>query len=90
MSTSSSPDTECILPLVPDDSGLRLLASVSPEAKRLPLPAAESSSGEDDAETKQLGLLFEMVAYGRSDDQKDMTDRARTILSSHRPRQLNL
>ncbi|KAF4526149.1 hypothetical protein B566_EDAN012461 [Ephemera danica] len=114
MSSSSSPDTECILPLVPDDSGLRLLASVSPEAKRLPLTAAESSSGEDDADTKQpkpsavkrinfaeqlvpkrilpkqLGLLFEMVAYGRSDDQKDLTDRARQILSSHRPRQLNL
>jgi hypothetical protein len=42
---------EFVMTPVPDDSGLRLLASVSPEAKRLP-PECSSSSSEEEADPK--------------------------------------
>jgi len=39
---------------------------------------------------QQVGVKFEMIAYGRSRDQQDMIENARHIVGSHRPRQLNL
>ncbi|XP_059473429.1 myb protein-like [Neocloeon triangulifer] len=109
-----SPESSVNLP-PPDDSGLRLLAAVSPDSRRIPpvtehlpgiLDCADTMSPEKPTLVKRLnfspdtlavknllpkvGVKFEMVAYGRSRDQQEMTEQARSLVATHKPRQLNL